>query len=81
MQLSEIVLPGKISDFMKVGRAAAGRGDVEAVGHILEQRPEWYEWPRRCARARTVAVHVLRATVRTPCAVSSCHAYMLGVQS
>ena len=39
--MSEIVLPGKISDFMKIGVAAAGRGDVEAVGDILEQRPEW----------------------------------------
>lgn len=39
--MSEIVLPGKISDFMKIGVAAAGRGDVKAVGDILEQRPEW----------------------------------------
>lgn len=39
--MSEIVLPGKVSDFMNIGMAAAWRGDVEAIGHILEQKPEW----------------------------------------
>ena len=34
-------ITGKTSDFLKIGVAAAGRGDLEAVEKILEERPEW----------------------------------------
>lgn len=32
---------GKTSDFLKIGVAAAGRGDVELVRAILKARPKW----------------------------------------
>ncbi len=34
-------ITGRPSDFLKVGVAAAGRGDLAAVEAILEERPEW----------------------------------------
>lgn len=39
--MTEVQLSGKASDFLKIGVAAAGRGDVEAVRAILEERPGW----------------------------------------
>ena len=39
--LPKIQFPGKASDFLKIGVAAAARGDVEAVRAILEERPGW----------------------------------------
>ncbi len=34
-------LTGKVSDHLKIGVAAAGRGDLEAVTWLLEREPEW----------------------------------------
>lgn len=34
-------LTGKTSDFLKIGVAAAGRGDVESVEHLLRVKPDW----------------------------------------
>ena len=39
--MSKIRFPGKASDFLKIGVAAAARGEVEAVRAILEGRPGW----------------------------------------
>ena len=39
--MPEVQFPGKASDFLKIGVAAAARGDVEAVHTILEERPGW----------------------------------------
>ena len=39
--MPKIQFPGKASDFLKIGVAAAARGDVEAVRAILEERPGW----------------------------------------
>ena len=50
--LPEIQFPGKASDFLKIGVAAAARGDVEAVRAILEERPGWLT--RVGARGRTM---------------------------
>ncbi len=36
-----IQLTGKASDFLKIGVATAGRGDEEAVEHLLQIKPEW----------------------------------------
>ncbi|MEO1530247.1 MAG: ankyrin repeat domain-containing protein, partial [Planctomycetota bacterium] len=36
-----IEFPGKVSDFLKIGVAAAARGDIERVREILKQRPKW----------------------------------------
>ena len=36
-----IAFPGKASDFLKIGVAAAARGDIEAVREILKSRPKW----------------------------------------
>lgn len=36
-----IQLTGKTSDFLKIGVAAAGRGDAEAVEYLLRLKPEW----------------------------------------
>ena len=35
------ILPGKISDFLKVAVAAAGRGDLPTVQAVLAQKPAW----------------------------------------
>ena len=35
------ILPGKISDFLKIAVAAAGRGDLPTVQAILAQKPTW----------------------------------------
>ena len=35
------LLTGKISDFLKIGVAAAGRGDLETVLAVLAERPDW----------------------------------------
>lgn len=35
------VLTGKTSDFLKVGVAAAGRGDLATVRTVLAERPDW----------------------------------------
>ena len=35
------ILPGKISDFLKVAVAAAGRGDLQTVQAVLAQKPAW----------------------------------------
>ena len=34
-------LTGKVSDFLKIGVAAAGRGDLETVRQVLAERPDW----------------------------------------
>ncbi|MCH1503228.1 MAG: hypothetical protein L7V86_06565 [Verrucomicrobiales bacterium] len=39
--MSEITFPGKASDFLKIGVAAAGHGDLDAVRAILKARPKW----------------------------------------
>ena len=39
--MSKIQFPGKASDFLKIGVAAAARGDVEAVRAVLQERPGW----------------------------------------
>ncbi|MDP6502263.1 MAG: ankyrin repeat domain-containing protein, partial [Planctomycetota bacterium] len=39
--MSEIIFPGKASDFLRIGVAAAGRGDVSAVRQLLKARPAW----------------------------------------
>ena len=39
--MPKIQFPGKASDFLKIGVAAAARGDVDAVRAILEERPGW----------------------------------------
>ena len=39
--MPKIRFPGKASDFLKIGVAAAARGDVEAVRAILDERPDW----------------------------------------
>lgn len=36
-----IQFPGKASDFLKIGVAAAARGDIEAVREVLKARPAW----------------------------------------
>lgn len=41
MFMSKIQLTGKESDFLKIGVAAAGRGDIEGVSQLLEVKPEW----------------------------------------
>ena len=35
------VLTGKASDFLKIGAAAAGRGDLDAVRAVLREQPQW----------------------------------------
>ena len=35
------ILPGKISDFLKIAVAAAGRGDLQTVQAVLAQKPAW----------------------------------------
>ena len=35
------VLTGKSSDFLKIGVAAAGRGDLDTVSAALAERPDW----------------------------------------
>ena len=35
------ILPGKISDFLKIAVAAAGRGDLPTVQAVLAQKPAW----------------------------------------
>jgi ankyrin repeat protein len=39
--MSKLKLPGKASDFLKFGVAAAGRGDLETVKAILSLKPHW----------------------------------------
>lgn len=39
--MSKIELTGKESDFLKIGVAAAGRGDIEGVTQLLNDKPEW----------------------------------------
>ena len=39
--MSKLRFPGKASDFLKIGVAAAARGDVEAVRAILDEWPRW----------------------------------------
>ena len=50
--LPKIRFPGKASDFLKVGVAAAARGDLETVRATLEERPGWLT--RVGARGRTM---------------------------
>ena len=35
------LLTGKASDFLKIGVAAAGRGDMATVRGVLDEKPEW----------------------------------------
>ena len=35
------ILPGKVSDFLKIAVAAAGRGDLQTVQAVLAQKPAW----------------------------------------
>ncbi|MDE0225390.1 MAG: ankyrin repeat domain-containing protein [Gammaproteobacteria bacterium] len=35
------LLTGKASDFLKIGVAAAGRGDMDTVRAVLEEKPDW----------------------------------------
>ena len=39
--MTTIKFPGKASDFLKIGVAAAARGDMDAVREILKARPGW----------------------------------------
>ena len=32
---------GRVSDFLKIGVAAAGRGELESLRFILRERPDW----------------------------------------
>ncbi len=41
MATNEVTLTGKTSDFLKIGVAAAGRGDLNSVEQILSLRPNW----------------------------------------
>lgn len=41
MAMSKIEFTGKVSDFLKIGVAAAARGDIDSVRAILKQRPNW----------------------------------------
>lgn len=41
MATKEVALTGKASDFLKIGVAAAGRGDLLSVEQILDLRPDW----------------------------------------
>lgn len=41
MAIKEVALTGKASDFLKIGVAAAGRGDLHSVEKILDLRPDW----------------------------------------
>lgn len=34
------LLTGRVSDFLKIGVAAAGRGDLETVRTVLAERPD-----------------------------------------
>ena len=36
------LLTGKASDFLKIGLAAAGRGDLETLKYVLREQPNWY---------------------------------------
>ena len=39
--MTDITFPGKASDFLKIGVAAAARGDLNPVEAILAARPQW----------------------------------------
>ena len=39
--MATVQLTGKQSDFLKIVVAAAGRGDLEAVRHLLDVKPAW----------------------------------------
>lgn len=39
--MAKIQLTGKESDFLKIGVAAAGRGDLEGVSELLDKKPQW----------------------------------------
>ena len=39
--MPKINFPGKASDFLNIGVAAAARGDMEAVRAIIDERPGW----------------------------------------
>ena len=39
--MSKIQLTGKQSDFLKIVVAAAGRGDVDGVRQLLDDKPDW----------------------------------------
>lgn len=39
--MPNIAFTGKVSDFLKIGVAAAARGDLGSVKQILKQRPDW----------------------------------------
>lgn len=39
--MANIQLTGKESDFLKIGVAAAGRGDLEGVSELLDTKPQW----------------------------------------
>ena len=41
MNAANSLLTGKTSDFLKIGVASAGRGDLNAVRQLLELRPQW----------------------------------------
>ena len=41
MAKKKITLTGKASDFLKIGVAAAARGDVDAVREVLKLKPKW----------------------------------------
>lgn len=36
------VLTGKASDFLKIGVAAAGRGDLDTLQAVLAEKPQWF---------------------------------------
>lgn len=42
--MSSIKFTGKASDFLKIGVAAAARGDMDAVKFILKAKPKWLRW-------------------------------------
>ena len=53
------LLTGKISDFLKIGVAAAGRGDLETVQTVLAERPDWL-----LRAGHTSLMTALRSTIK-----------------
>ena len=41
MSQQDSLLTGNASDFLKIGVAAAGRGDLETLEAVLSERPQW----------------------------------------
>lgn len=39
--MKTVSFTGKVSDFLKIGVAAAGRGDLDSLQFILQEKPDW----------------------------------------